>query len=102
MHVVMTLLGGPSNGSHEFGDNDDIMKRIKQTKDRNLRVAMVLYYQTHKGQIPKASQSTFQLVIGEQLADDLKSEGRQYQIISRKENRVDNRLEIVAQYDPSD
>ena len=99
--IKITLLGGPSNGSHEFGDNDDIMKRIKPIKDRDLRVAMVLYHVTRKGQIPEASQSTFQPVVGEELAD-LNSAARKYQIISRKENTVDNRLEIVVQYDPSD
>ena len=101
MHVVMTLNGGPSHGSHEFQDNDDIMKRIKPIKDRNVRVAMVLYHQTHKGKVPKALQSTFQPVIGEELAE-LDSAARKYQIISRKENRDDKTLEIVAQYDPSD
>ena len=101
MHVVMQLNGGPSHGFHNFQDNDDIIKRIKHIKDRNIRVAMVLYHHTHKGQIPNASQPKFQPVIGERLAD-LKFAGRQYQIISRKENRDDKTVEIVAQYDPPD
>ena len=101
MHVVMQLNGGPSHGSHDFQDSDDIMKQFKRITNRNLRVAIVLYQQTHKGQIPKASQTMFQPVIGEQLAD-LRSAGRQYQIISRKENSVDKTVEIVAQYDPAD
>ncbi len=101
MHVVMQLNGGPSHGFHDFQDGGDIKKRIKPIKDRDLRVAMVLYHVTRKGQIPKASTSTFQPVDGEELAD-LNSAARKYQIISRKENKDDKTLEIVAQYDPSD
>ena len=61
---------------------------------------MMLYHQTQKGQLPKVSQAMFQPVIGKELAE-LKSAGRQYQITSRKENGVNNTVEIVAQYDPS-
>ena len=101
MHVVMTLNGGPSGGSHDFEDNDDIMSRINQTQDRNLRVAMMLYHRTHKGQVAKASQVMFEPAIGEELSD-LKSAGQLYQIIRRTEDPIKDTVEIVAQYDPPD
>ena len=101
MHVVMTLNGGPSGGSHDFEDNDDVMSGINQTQDRNLRVAMMLYHRTHKGQVAKASQIMFEPEIGEELAD-LKSAGQLYQIIRRTEDPTKGTVEIVAQYDPPD
>ncbi len=101
MHVVMKFNGGLLNGSHEFEENDDVASRIDQTQDPNLRVAMMLYHRTHKGQVAKASQIMFEPEIGEDLAD-LKSAGQLYQIIRRTEDPTKDTVEIVAQYDPPD
>ena len=101
MHVVMKFNGGLLNGSHEFEDNDDVASRIDQTQDPNLRVAMMLYHQTHKGQVTKVAQAMFGPAIGEELAD-LQSAANKYQVVKRTEDPTAKTVEIIAQYDPSD
>ena len=104
MHVVMRFRGGPLDGSHEFEDNDDIMSRINQTQDPNLVMAMILYHNTHKGQVGKrsigVSPAFFELAIAEELLDDMTSAGHKYQIIIREEDAANNAVEIVARYVP--